>query len=309
MKGVTLEAWNTLVWREDLPDPVPGPGEVVVKVSACALNRLDLWIVKGQRGPVAFPHVLGSDVCGIVEGSGRRVIVNPALAGGGILGLARWGGYAERVAVPEADCLHWPEGLAAPLAAAFPLVFITAHHMLHARGGLKAGETVLVLGGAGGVGSAAVQLAKAAGARVLAVVGGDDKAFRVRGLGADQVIVRSAEDFVQAAGPVDLVIDPVGGEVLAKALGALNPGGRLVTCAATAGPTATLELKSFFLRELSVLGSFMGSRADLEAALVLLAAGKVRPVVDTVFPMREAARAQGILEAGELFGKLVLVPE
>ena len=142
---------------------------------------------------------------------------------------------------------------------------------------------------------------------ILAVVGDDDKAFRIRGLGADQAIVRSREDFVKASGPVDLVIAPVGGEVLAKALTALKPGGRLVTCAATAGPTATLELKPFFQRQLSILGSFMGLRSDLEAALALLAAGKVKPVVDTVFPAREAAQALSMLEGGRQFGKLVLV--
>ncbi len=311
MKGIALEASNRLAWREDLPEPVAGPGEVVVRVSACGLNRLDLWIRKGQRGPTPFPHVMGSDVCGVVEGTGRRVILAPGLPAGAILGLQRWGGYAERLAVPEANCLPWPEGLAAPLAAAFPLVFTTAHRMLHARGNLKAGECVLVLGAGGGVGSAAVQLAKAAGARVLAVVGSEDKAFRVRGLGADRAIVRTSEDFVQAVQDetIALGIDTAGGEVLARALGTLAPGGRLVTCAVTAGETATVDVKRLYQRQLSILGSSLGSREDLEAALALLAAGKVKPVVDTVFPLREAARAQAMLEAGEQFGKLVLVPD
>lgn len=198
MKGIALQAHGgpeCLVWQDDLPDPAPGPGEAVVRVAACALNFLDVWVRTGRQGGMPLPHVLGVDVCGTVESlgadagalkAGDRVIVFPGLPatdGGapGILGKSRWGGYAERVAVPAANCLPWPAGLAAPLAAALPLAFTTAHHMLHARGRLVAGETVLVRGASGGVGTAAVQLAKAAGARVLAVVGDADKAFRVKG--------------------------------------------------------------------------------------------------------------------------------
>ena len=341
MKGAALVSHGgpeSLVWREDLPEPAPAPGEVVVQVSACGINHLDIWIRKGLKGVVLpLPHVLGADVCGTVASvgagvsspkAGDRVLVNPGLPCGtcarcaagresecpqfGILGLKRWGGYAERVVVPAANCLSWPEGMAAPLAAAVPLVFTTAHHMLHARGQLKAGETVLVLAASSGVGTAAVQLAKAAGARVLAVVGSEDKAFRVLGLDADRALVRTAEDFVAAAlretegRGVDLIVDPVGGEVLAKALGALDRGGRLVTCAVTAGPAATLDLRTLYMRHLSVLGAYMGSRHELEAALALLASGRVKPVVDTVFPMREAAEAHRRLEEGRHFGKLVL---
>lgn len=308
MRGVALVGHGgpeALQWREDLPEPVAGPGEAVVRVAACGINHLDLRIRAGMKGvSLPFPHVMGSDVCGTVEGTGERVVVFPGEA---ILGLARWGGYAEKVAVPEAHCLPWPESLPAPLAAAFPLVFTTAHAMLHARAQVQAGETVMVLAASSGVGTAAVQLAKAAGARVLAVVGNDDKAFRVKALGADKVIIRTKEDFVEASGKdVDLVIDPVGGEILAKALGALKPGGRLVTCAVTAGPTATLELRPFFMRRLSILGAYLGTREDLERALRLLQEGKVKPVVDTVFPMQEAAQAHRRLEEGLHFGKLVL---
>ena len=304
MKGIALAGHGgpeVLQWREDLPDPVAGPGEVVVRVAACGINHLDLRLRAGMKGvTLSFPHVLGSDVCGTVEGTGERVMVFPI--------LSRWGGYAEKVAVPRADCLPWPEGLAPPLAASFPLVFTTAHAMLHARGQVKAGETVLVLAASSGVGTAAVQIAKAAGAKVTAVVGNEDKAFRVKALGADSVIVRTKEDFVAASGKdMDLVIDPVGGEVLAQALGTLRPGGRLVTCAVTAGPTATLDLRPFFMKRLSILGSYLGSRSDLEAALALLAAGRVKPVVDTVFPLREAAEAHRVLERGLHFGKLVLL--
>jgi NADPH:quinone reductase-like Zn-dependent oxidoreductase len=278
--------------------------------------------LKGVALPL--PHVMGADLCGTLEGTGEKVLVDPGLSCGacercqgnlepecerfGILGLARWGGYAEKVAVPRTNCLPWPEGLAAPLAAAFPLVFTTAYHMLHARGGVKPGERVLVLAASGGVGTAAVQLAKAAGAKVVAVVGNEDKAFRVRALGADVVIDRSKEDVVSTAQEVDLVIDPVGGEILVQALGTLRKGGRLVTCAVTAGPTAILDVRDLFMRRLSVLGSYMGSRRDLEASLALLATGKVKAVVDTVFPLREAADAHRMLEAGKHFGKLVLVP-
>lgn len=328
MKGAALVTHGgpgAIAWRDGLPDPAPAQGEAVVKVAACALNRLDIWIRRGLKGvALPLPHVLGADVCGIVEGSGRKVLVSPGLPCGacercregrdsecpeyGILGLKRWGGYAEYVRVPESCLLDWPEVLAAPLAAAIPLVFTTAHHMLHARGGVKAGETVLVLAASSGVGTAAVQLAKAAGARVVAVVGNDDKAFRVRALGADVVIDRSREDFVKSGKGADLVIDPVGGDVLARALGALAVGGRLVTCATTAGPTATLDVRLLFMRHLSVIGSYMGSRLELEACMALVATGKVRPVVDTVFPMRDAAEAHRMLEEGRHFGKLVLVP-
>ncbi len=326
MRGVVLQEHGgpeALAWREDLPDPKPGPGEVVVKVAACGLNHLDLRIRRGMQGvTLALPHVMGADVCGTVEGTGERVIVNPGLSCGtcnrcqenlepecarfGILGMARWGGYAEKVAVPRANCLPWPAGLAAPLAASFPLVFTTAHQMLHGRGGVRSGETVLVLAASGGVGTAAVQLAKAAGARVIAVTGSEDKAFRVKSLDADVVIDRSKGDFAAAAREIDLVIDPVGGEMLSQALGTLRKGGRLVTCAVTAGPTATLDIRSLFMRRLSVIGSYMGSRKDLEASLALLAAGKVKAVVDTVFPLKEAADAHRILEAGKHFGKVVL---
>lgn len=319
----------------DLPDPVPGPGEVRVRVRACALNHLDIWVRQGARGGVRFPHVLGSDVAGVVESCGpgvdpafvgKRVLLFPARSCGAceacrkgteplcpayeILGRGIPGGYAELVCVPARGVSPIPDGWDFPAAAALPLAAVTAYEMLFSRAKLAPGETVLVTAAGSGVGTAAVQLAKAFGATVVASAG-PDKLERLKSLGADHVVDRRSEDVAKrvleltGGRGADLVCDSVGGEGFARLPDLLSPGGRIVFCGVTAGPTATLSLGGLFARRISLHGSYLGSHWQLAEILKLAARGKIRPVVDRVFPLAEAREAHRRLESGP-FGKVVL---
>jgi NADPH:quinone reductase-like Zn-dependent oxidoreductase len=344
MKAVVFERFGgpeVLEYRE-IPDPVAGPGEVVVEVKACGINHLDLWVRGGLPGLVPeMPHVLGNDVVGVVASVGtgvatprvgERVLVLPTLSCGecpaclagddhlcrryDVLGRKRNGGYAERVAVPARNALPYPGDLPWTEAAAAPLVFLTAWHMLVGRARVQAGEDVLVVGAGSGVGSAAIQVARLHGAsRVIATARGAAKAERARRLGADEVIdVREAplgkrvRELTGGKG-VDVVVEHVGGEVFEQCVAALAKNGRLVTCGATIGAAATLDLNLLFGRHLSILGSWMGRRDELLAVLEPLRQGLLRPVVDSVVPLAEARAAHERIEAGEHFGKVVLVPE
>jgi NADPH:quinone reductase-like Zn-dependent oxidoreductase len=231
-----------------------------------------------------------------------------------VIGRRRNGGYAEQVAVPAANCMMYPSNLAWTDAAAVPLVFLTAWHMLATRAELRPGEDVLVIGAGSGVGSAAIQIARLLGARVIATAGGAAKLERARTLGAGHTIDHATEDLtarvreLTGGRGVDVVFEHVGGEVFEHAVASLARNGRLVTCGATAGARATLDLNLLFGRHLALLGSWMGRRADLAAALEHVRSGALRPVIDSVLPLADARRAHERIEAREQFGKVVLVP-
>jgi NADPH:quinone reductase-like Zn-dependent oxidoreductase len=322
---------------EDAPDPEPRAGRAVVRVRACALNHLDLWQRRGiERVRIPLPHVSGSDVAGEVAdpGGGRlppgtRVLLQPGVSCGvceacragrdnfchkyDVLGLLCDGGYAELVSVPLENLVPIPDHVSFVDAAAFPLTFLTAWHMLSlARVG--DGTTVLVLAGGSGVGQAAIQIARLLGARVFAT-SGPDKIDRTRGLGAEVVLDHYAADFAReirsltAGRGVDIVVEHVGQATWDRSVRALANGGRLVTCGATTGAAVRLDLRHLFARQLSLLGSYMGAKPELLAALPHFFSGRLRPVVDQVFPLAEAADAQRRLEDRRHFGKIVLTTD
>lgn len=323
---------------EDAPDPVATPGAVVVRVQACALNHLDLFQRRGlDRVKLPMPHISGADVSGTIAdiGSGvtglapgQRVMLQPGLSCGrcahclsgrdfrcasyDVLGYQSDGGYAEYVAVPAANIIPLPDHIDFVAAAAFPLTFLTAWHMLYAGGRLTAGDTVLVVAAGSGVGQAAVQIAKAARARVIATARGADKCARASALGADAVIDSSIEDVPKAVKAhnqgrgVDIVIEHVGVATWDASVRSLASGGRLVTCGATTGFDATLDLRHLFARQLTFVGSYMGAKSELLAAAEGFFRGWFAPVVDTTLPLARAAEAHRRLEAGHQFGKIVL---
>jgi 2-desacetyl-2-hydroxyethyl bacteriochlorophyllide A dehydrogenase len=324
---------------EDMPTPTVGAGEVLVRVKACALNHLDIWIRQGNPAyPMPLPHVSGSDVAGVVEQvgaqvedvtAGQRVFVSPGrscwrcdqcLAGRdnfcrsyGILGAITYGGYAEYVKVPFRNVLPIPENLSFEQAAAFPLVSVTASHMLFALAGLQHGETVLIMGAGSGVGSMAVQMAKLAGARVMTTVGSDDKIPKAVILGADAVINHAKEKVAERVKlltegrGVDVVIEHIGPEVWDTCLHSLAKGGRLVTCGATTGGDVKLNLRYVFSRQLTIKGSYMGTRAELVKVAELMGQGRLIAVIDRTYPLKEARAAQEQMLSRRFFGKIVLV--
>lgn len=325
---------------EDLPVPEPGPGQVRVRLRAAAMNHLDLWVRKGIPG-VRFPLplTLGSDGAGVVEavGPGVRsarpgddVVLNPGVSCGAcalclrgrdnlcrdyaILGEHRDGTDAEFVVVPEANLLPKPARLSFEEAAAFPLVFLTAWNMLVTRARVRPGEDVLVWGAGSGVGSAAIQIAKAHHARVIAVAGDDGKLARARELGADEGINHRTQDVLEEVRRltnrrgVDVVFEHVGQATWDVSLKVLARGGRLVTCGATSGPVAETDIRYVFGRALTIHGTWMGGKAELYELLPLIEQGTLRPVVDRVFALSEVRDAHAYLEAGQHFGKVVLVP-
>ncbi|MGQ0645648.1 MAG: zinc-binding dehydrogenase [Elusimicrobiota bacterium] len=322
----------------DRPAPKAGPGEALVRVKACALNHLDIWLRQGIPGlPISLPHIVGSDAAGVVEKTGagvegleagQKVVLAPGLSCGrcepcllglehvcdtyDVLGQGRDGAYAEYVAVPAENVLDMPPGLSFEEAASFPLVFMTAWHMLVALAKVRAGETVLVHAGGSGVGIAAIQIAKLWGARVITTVGSDAKAAKARALGADETINYAKKDFAAEARRltdkrgVDVVVEHVGQTTFEKSLLCLAKGGRLATCGATTGREAKFDLRLFFSRNLTIHGSRLGTRQGLRDALGHLAAGRLKPVVDKIFPLRKAAEAQTYMEERKNFGKIVL---
>jgi NADPH:quinone reductase-like Zn-dependent oxidoreductase len=309
---------------EEAPDPEPAPGEVLVRLRATALNHLDVWIRKGLPS-VPKPRILGADGAGVVEALGdgvtgfdlgERVVLNPGIeAGGGrihVLGEHGDGTNAELIALPATNVHPIPESLSFEEAAAFPLVFETAYRMLVTRAGLREGEWVLAWGVGGGVSTAALAIGKALGARVLVTSSSDAKLERARELGADATVNHATGDVKAAAleategRGVDVVIESVGEATWTTSLQVAAPGGRITVCGATSGPNPPAALHRIWWKQLSILGSTMGTGEDFAGAYELVTSGRARPVVDSVLPLEEIRTAHERLEAGEQLGKIVL---
>jgi len=323
---------------EEVPDPEPRKDQVLIGVKACAMNHLDLWVRKGLPG-VKLPHIPGSDVAGeIVEVGeyvtslkvGQRVLLAPLhfcghceqCVGGWqnlcreftVLGNAVDGGDCELIAATAPSVIPIPDHLGFNEAASVPLVFLTAFHMLTGRAAIRPGQTVLILGANSGVGIAAIQIAKLFNATVIATAGDDRKAQKARELGADYVVNHyeqkigdEARKITNKAG-VDIVIEHVGIATWSESIKALKPGGTLVTCGATTGFEAQIDLRYLFSRQLSVLGSYMGTLGELHEVLKHVFSRKLKPVVDRTFPLSEVRAAHEYLESSKMFGKVVLNP-
>ncbi len=322
----------------EVPDPVIRANEVLVRVKACALNHLDLWVRLGIHGvPIPLPHIPGSDVAGEIAQIGadvttvrvgQKVVLAPGVTCGKCaaclagqdnrcrnftnLGYMIDGGCAEFLRVPEVNCMPYPENLSFEEAASIPHVFQTAWYMLIARAELQPGEDVLILGAGSGVGSAAIQIAKFFGARVIATAGSDAKLQKGKELGADYLInhktqkIRDEVRRITGKRGVDVVFEHVGTATWDESFASLAPSGRLVTCGATTGFDARVDLRFLFSRQLSLLGSYMGTKSELLTVMKLVAGGRLKPVVDRVFPLAEAAAAHAYLESSSQFGKVVL---
>jgi NADPH:quinone reductase-like Zn-dependent oxidoreductase len=309
---------------EEAPDPVAGPGEVLVRLHASALNHLDIWIRKGLPS-VPKPRILGADGAGVVESLGdgvsefeigERVVLNPGIeAGGGrihVIGEHGDGTNAELIAVPAANVHPIPDGLSFEQAAAFPLVFETAYRMLVTRAGLREGEWVLAWGIGGGVSTATLAIGKALGANVIVTSSSEAKLERARELGADATVNHETDDVKAAVQEAtegrgaDIVVETVGEATWATSLQVAAPGGRVTVCGATSGPNPPAALHRVWWKQLSILGSTMGTGEDFAGAYELVASGRARPVVDTVLPLEEIRAAHERLEAGEQLGKIVL---
>ncbi len=325
---------------ESIEAPEPGPGEVRVEVKACAVNHLDIWVRKG--GPafkLEYPHRLGSDVAGVVDSlgagvsgvePGERVVINPGLSCGHcerclagddnlcrryrVLGENTHGGYANYVVVPRANIAPYPGELSFEDASAAILPFLTAWQMLVGKAKVQPGQDVLIHGAGSGVGVAGTQIAKLFGARVIATAGSAEKLAKARELGADETINYREQDFVAEVKKltgkrgVDVVFEHIGGDTFARSVRATTAGGCIVTCGATADFEATIDLRHVFFRQIRILGSTMASKGALLELLPHVAAGRLRPVVDRVLPLRDAAEAHRVLEEREAFGKVVLTP-
>ncbi len=326
---------------EDVPEPSPKPTEVKLRVKAVALNHLDIWLRKGLPGvKVPLPKIGGCDIAGevVAVGSactrvkpGERIMVSPGWTCGQCAACLRGednlcrayqiiggygvdGGCADFLCVPEVNCIPIPERLDYPSAAAVPLTFLTAWNMLRRQARLKPGEDVLVMGAGSGVGTAAIQIAKLVGARVIAVASTDEKLAKATALGADAGINYASQDLGQeirrltGKRGVDVVFEHVGGTTWEKLIPNIAPGGRLVTCGATAGYDAKVDIRYLFSKTVAILGAFMGCKADLLEVVRYMGEGKLRPVVDRTLPLSECAQAHRLIEDRAQFGKIVLIP-
>ncbi|HKQ54228.1 MAG TPA: zinc-binding dehydrogenase [Pyrinomonadaceae bacterium] len=342
MKAVVFDAHGgpeVLEFRE-VAEPGIKANEVLVEVRACALNHLDVWARRGLPGiEIKLPHILGNDIAGVVREAGElvtwvsagdEVMLQPGVSCGhcveclrghdnlcpeyDMLGYRRDGGYAELVAAPGVNVIPKPKGLKWEEAAALPLVTVTAWHMLVTRAEVQPGEDVLIHAAGSGVGSIGIQVAKLRGARVIATAGSDEKLEKAKELGADEVVNYTREDWPKEVRRltnkrgVDVVFEHTGAETWPGSILALAKNGRLVTCGATSGFDARTDLRQVFYRHLTLLGSFMGSKAELLDAMKFVERGAIRAVVDRVLPLSEARRAHELMEDRAQFGKLVLVP-
>jgi NADPH:quinone reductase-like Zn-dependent oxidoreductase len=323
------------------PDPQIKANEVLIEVRACAMNHLDVWVRNGLPGiKIPLPHILGCDIAGVVGDAGKlvtwakagdEVMVQPGVSCGhcaeclagrdnmcvgyDIIGYRRDGGYAELVAVPGVNVIPKPTNLSWPEAAALPLVTLTAWHMLVARAQVQPGEDVLVHAAGSGVGSLAIQIAKLRGAHVITTASSDEKLAKARELGADETVNYTREDWPKEVKRltngrgVDVAFEHTGADTWPGSILSLKKGGRLVTCGATSGFDARTDLRHVFYRHLTILGSMMGSKADLLQAMKFIESGQIRAVVDRTFPLTEAQKAHELMEDRAQFGKLVLVTD
>jgi NADPH:quinone reductase-like Zn-dependent oxidoreductase len=339
MKAVRIHQFGgpEVLNYEDVPDPQPRRDQVLVRVKACSLNHLDLWVRQGLPG-VKLPHILGSDIAGDIVQTGeyvvglikgQRVIIAPidfcgqcpkCLAGlqnqcreFTVLGNAVDGGNCELIAVPAANVIPIPDSLDYVQAASVPLVFVTAWHMLVGLAGIRPGQTVLVLGASSGVGTAAIQIAKLFHCRVITTAGDENKLEKAKALGADagidhykQKISEEVRKITQKEG-VDIVVEHVGAATWEESMRCLKTGGTLVTCGATTGAEAKIDLRHLFARQLRLLGSYMGTMGELREVLGHVFAGRLRPVVDRTFPMSDVRAAHEYLEKSRMFGKIILI--
>lgn len=341
MKAVRIHEYGgpEVLKYEDIETPAPKPTEVLLRVKACALNHLDLWIRQGMPKVKTLPHILGSDIAGEVTAvgaecwrvkPGQRVLLAPGVSCRQceycvsgldnqcrqytLFGSGVPGGNREYMTAPEYTVIPIPDSLSFEAAAAAPLVFLTAWHMLFGRAGLQAGEDVLVMAASSVVGMAAVQIAKLFHCRVIATAGGEAKMAKAKALGADHVIDHYKQDIAAEAKAftgkrgVDVVFEHVGAATFAGSTGAMASGGRWVTCGITTGYDVKLDLRPLFTRHQALLGSFMGTLGELHRVLKFVFNGKLKPVVDRVYPMQEIAEAHRHLENKEQFGKVVVVP-
>ncbi len=326
----------------DFAEPEVSSSEVLVKVKACGINHLDIWVREGLPGvTIPLPHILGCEIAGEVASIGcevkvknlsigQRVLVSPGMSCGKcefclssndslcrefrIMGYQVNGGYAEYAKAPAENIIPISDKISFEEWAAVPLVFLTAWNMLKTRGDLATGETVLIHAAGSGIGSAAIQIARLSGADIIATVGSDEKKVKARKLGADYVINYSNEDFADKVNEftdgrgVDLVFEHIGPETWEKNMLCLKRGGRIVTCGATSGPTVSLDLRFVFARQLSISGCYMGSRRELLDILKLIESGRLKPLVDSVFSLKDAVAAQTKMLDRKQFGKIVLVP-
>jgi NADPH:quinone reductase-like Zn-dependent oxidoreductase len=323
---------------DQVPDPEIKPNEVLIEVRACALNHLDVWVRIGLPGiKIPLPHILGNDVAGVVRETGSlvtwvragdEVMLQPGVSCGhcaeclagrdnmcddyDIIGYRRDGGYGELLAVPGVNVIPKPKNLNWAEAAALPLVTLTAWHMLVTRAQVRPGEEVLVQAAGSGVGSLGIQIAKLHGARVIATAGSDEKLAKARELGADETINYSNDKWpkevkrLTGGRGVDVVFEHTGAATWPGSILSLKRGGRLVTCGATSGFDAHTDLRHVFYRHLTILGSMMGSKADLLAAMKFIESGQIRAVIDRTLPLAEAGKAHELMEDRAQFGKLVL---
>jgi NADPH:quinone reductase-like Zn-dependent oxidoreductase len=323
---------------EELPVPQAAEGEVVLSVQAAALNHLDIWVRRGGRFELTFPHVLGSDAAGVVAKVGpgavglkvgQEVILSPGLSCGrcefclrgqqnlcgdfSIVGAGWPGTFAEFVAVPAVNCLPKPPGMSFEQAGSLAVAYVTAWRMLMTRAVLKPGETVLIHGIGGGVAIAGLQLAKLVGARVIVTSSGDEKLAKAAKLGADVGLnYRKTADLPaairEATGGrgVDIAFDTVGAATWPVSLASLRRGGRLVICGTTSGPETTANLQALYWNQYSILGSTYGSREDFRQLLSAMTEAKLPPVIDSIWPLSRARTATERLESGQHFGKIVL---
>ena len=340
MKAVRIHEFGgpEVLRYEDVPDAKPRKDQVLVRVKACALNHLDLWVRMGLPG-VTLPHILGSDVAGeIVEVGeyvtgfkpGQRVLLAPmhfcnhcskCVAGlqnqcpeFTVLGNRVDGGNCELIAAPAVNVIPIPDSLDFNQAASVPLVFLTAWHMLVGRAGIRPGQTVLVLGASSGVGIAAIQVAKLFHARVITTAGDEHKLVKARELGADyginhyqQKISEEVKQITNKEG-VDIVVEHVGAATWEQSMKCLKPAGILVTCGATTGPSASFDLRFLYSRQLSLLGSYMGTMGELYEVLGHVFAGRLKPVVDRTFALKDIRAAHEYMEKSRMFGKVVVNP-
>jgi len=340
MKAVLFHEYGGVdkLKHEEVGEPTIHEEEVLVRVKACSLNHIDIWDREGIY-KVDLPHISGSDVAGIVEKAGKKVrefkvgdkvFISPGiscfkcyscLSGNDnlcdtfkIFGAQTNGGYAEFVKANKKDILLMPLGASFEQTAAFPLVFMTAWHMLINRAQLKRRQDVLILAAGGGLGTAAMQVAKYIGARVIAAVGSEEKLKKAKELGADEVINYKEVDFDNEAKRltngrgVDVVFESIGEQTWQKSINSLAKNGRLVICGATSGEHAELNIRHLYGNQLSILGSIMGTRKELLEITRLIAIGKLKPIIDSTYPLKDAAKAQERMSERKNFGKIILVP-